>query len=63
LISAFAMTAIEREHAFMIGAPLAIVQALVFLPAVTFLIVSPHVAHGRMIAFFVLPATRDCSWR
>jgi hypothetical protein len=50
------MTAIERESAFMIGAPLAIVPALVFLPAATFLIVFPHVAHGRMIALFVLPA-------
>jgi hypothetical protein len=50
------MTAIERERAFMIGAPLAVVPALAFLPAVTFLIVFPHVAHGRMIALFVLPA-------
>ena len=30
------MTAKEREHAFMIGAPLAIVPALAFLPAVMF---------------------------
>jgi hypothetical protein len=46
----------ERERAFMIGAPLAIVPALVFLPAVTFLIVFPQVAHGRAIGLFVLPA-------
>jgi hypothetical protein len=46
----------ERERAFMIGAPLAIVPALVFLPAVTFLIVFPRVAHGRAIGLFVLPA-------
>jgi len=39
----------------MIGAPLAIVPALVFLPAVTFLIVFPQVAHGRAIGFVVLP--------
>ena len=45
----------ERELAFMIGAPLAIVPALVFLPAVTFLIVFPQVAHGRAIGLFVLP--------
>jgi hypothetical protein len=50
------MTAKERERAFMIGAPLAIVPALVFLPAVTFLIVFPRVAHGRAIGLFVLPA-------
>jgi hypothetical protein len=49
------MTLKERERAFLIGAPLAIVPALLFLPAVTFLIVFPRVAHGRMIAFFVLP--------
>jgi hypothetical protein len=46
----------ERERAFMIGAPLAIVPALVFLPAVTFLIVFPRVQHGRVIGLFVLPA-------
>jgi hypothetical protein len=46
----------ERERAFMIGAPLAIVPALAFLTAVTFLIVFPRVAHARMIALLVLPA-------
>ena len=56
------MTAKERERAFMFGAPLAVVPVLAFLPAVTFLIVFPHVAHGRMIALFVLPAILDCSW-
>jgi hypothetical protein len=50
------MTFKERERAFMIGAPLAIVPALIFLPAVTFLIVFPQVAHGRAIGFAVLPA-------
>jgi hypothetical protein len=45
----------ERERAFMIGAPLAIVPALVFLPAVMFLIVFPQVAHGRVIGMFILP--------
>jgi hypothetical protein len=50
------MTLKERERAFFIGAPLAIIPALVFLPAVTFLIVFPRVAHGRMIGFFVVPA-------
>ncbi len=46
----------ERERAFLIGAPLAIVPALIFLPAVTFLIVFPRVAHGRVIGLFVVPA-------
>ncbi|MGA2234864.1 MAG: hypothetical protein ABSG23_05275 [Terriglobales bacterium] len=50
------MTAKDRERAFLIGAPLAIVPALVFLPAVTFLIVFPQVAHGRAIGLFLLPA-------
>jgi hypothetical protein len=45
-----------RERAFLIGAPLAIIPALVFLPAVAFLIVFPQVAHGRLIGLFVLPA-------
>ena len=46
----------ERERAFLIGAPLAIVPALAFLPAVMFLIVFPQVTHGRAIGLFVLPA-------
>src|SRR5450759_953768 len=50
------MTAKERERAFMIGAPMAIVPALVFLPAVMFLIVFPQVAHRRAIGLMVLPA-------
>src|SRR5580658_739579 len=49
------MTAKERERAFIIGVPLAVVPALVFLPAVTFLVVFPRVAHGRTIGFVVLP--------
>ena len=46
----------ERERAFLIGAPLAVIPALAFLPAVMFLIVFPQVAHGRAIGFFVVPA-------
>ena len=49
------MTLKERERAFLIGAPLAIIPALIFLPAVTFLLVFPQVAHGRAIGFVVLP--------
>jgi len=50
------MTTKERERLFMIGAPLAIVPALAFLPALMFLIVFPQVAHGRMMGFVLLPA-------
>jgi hypothetical protein len=45
----------KRERAFLIGAPLAIVPALICLPAVTFLIVFPRVAHGRAIGVFLVP--------
>jgi len=50
------MTAKERERAFMIGAPLAIIPALCVLPATVFLVMIPRVAHARVIALFVLPA-------
>lgn len=50
------MTLKERERAFLIGAPLAIIPALIFLPAVMFLIVLPRVTHGRVIGIVLLPA-------
>ena len=50
------MTWKERERAFYIGAPLAIVPALGFLPAVMVLIVIPRFAHARAAAFVILPA-------
>jgi hypothetical protein len=57
------MTWKERERAFHIGAPLAIIPALGFLPAVMFLIVVPRVAHARAIAFVVLPVlAATCSF-
>jgi len=46
----------ERERAFMIGAPLAIVPALCVLPTTAFLVMIPRVAHARTIALLVLPA-------
>jgi hypothetical protein len=49
------MTLKERERAFIIGAPLAIIPALAFLPTLMFLFVVPQVAHGRAIALVVLP--------
>ncbi len=61
------MTAKERERAFLIGAPLAIIGALVFLPAVTFLIVFPQVTAGGLGCSCCpsarSPATRECSSR
>jgi len=49
------MTWKERERAFYFGAPLAIVPALGFLPAVMFLVVVPKVAHAGIIAAVLLP--------
>ena len=49
------MTWKERERAFYIGAPLAVVPALSFLPAVTFLVVFPKVPHSGVIASLLLP--------
>ncbi|MBZ5548381.1 MAG: hypothetical protein LAO22_10585 [Acidobacteriia bacterium] len=49
------MTAKERERAFLIGAPLAIIPALCVLPAGVFLVIIPRVAHAQMIALLVLP--------
>jgi hypothetical protein len=49
------MTSRDRERAFIVGAPLAIVPALLFLPAMMFLVVFPQVAHGRAIGLLILP--------
>jgi hypothetical protein len=49
------MTWKERERAFYVGAPLAIVPALGFLPAVMFLVVVPRVAHAGAVAIVLLP--------
>jgi len=49
------MTWKERERAFYVGAPLAIVPALGFLPAIMFLIVAPVIAHAPILAAFILP--------
>ena len=49
------MTWKERERAFYIGAPLAIVPALGFLPAVMFLVVVPKIAHAQLLAIVLLP--------
>lgn len=49
------MTSRKRERDFLIGAPLAIVPALAFLPAVTFLIIFPRIEYGRLIGTIVVP--------
>ncbi len=49
------MTSRERERAFLIGAPLAVVPALAFLPAVMFLILFPQIRHGRALGWLVVP--------
>jgi hypothetical protein len=49
------MTPKERERAFLVGAPLAIVPALAFLPVTMFLIVFPQVRYGRTIGLLVVP--------
>ncbi len=49
------MTDRERERAFLIGAPLAVIPALCVLPTVIFLVVFPRVEHGATIAAVVLP--------
>ena len=50
------MTPKDRERAFFIGAPLALVPALAFLPVVMFLLVFPQVKHGRALGWFLVPA-------
>ena len=50
------MTSKERERAFLIGAPLAVLPALCVLPATVFLVMIPRVAHALVIALVVLPA-------
>jgi hypothetical protein len=49
------MTWKERERSFYIGATLAIVPGLAFLPAVMFLVVVPKVPHAQLLAIVVLP--------
>ena len=55
LLSCDSMTFKQRERAFYIGAPLAVIPALGFLPAVAFLVIVPKVAHAGVIAALLLP--------
>jgi len=49
------MTWKERERAFFIGAPLAIVSSLLFLPSIMFLLIAPRIQYGRLAAILLLP--------
>jgi hypothetical protein len=41
---------------FYVGAPLAIVPALIFLPALAYLVIDPRVSHARLAAWALFPA-------
>jgi len=49
------MTWKERERAFYVGAPLAIIPALAFLPAIRYLVIAPAFARGPQFALILLP--------
>jgi hypothetical protein len=45
----------RRERLLLIGAPLAVIPALAFLPALVYLVISPRISHGRLIAIVLVP--------
>jgi len=45
----------RRQRLLFVGAPLAMVPGLTFLPALVYLIVSPRVAHASLIAAVLFP--------
>ena len=45
-----------RYRLFYVGAPLAIVPALIFLPALAYLVIDPRVSHARLAAWTLFPA-------
>lgn len=49
------MRARQRQRLVFLGAPLAIVPALTFLPALAFLVITPSVSHASLIAGFLFP--------
>ncbi|HVO59308.1 MAG TPA: hypothetical protein VMT53_00155 [Terriglobales bacterium] len=49
------MRARKRQRLVFLGAPLAIVPALAFLPALAYLVITPSVAHATLIAGFLFP--------
>ena len=49
------MQARKRQRLVFLGAPLAIVPALAFLPALAYLVITPSVPHSTLIASFLFP--------
>ena len=45
----------ERQRLVFVGAPLAIVPAFAFLPALAYLLITPTVQHSMLLASVVLP--------
>ncbi len=45
----------DRQHLVFTGAPLAIVPALAFLPALAYLVLTPVVHHSFVLAFILFP--------
>src|SRR5436309_3417601 len=46
----------RRERLLLTGAPLAVVPAFAFLPALVYLVISPRIAHGHSIAIALFPS-------
>jgi hypothetical protein len=44
-----------RYRLFYVGAPLAIIPALLFLPALAYLVIDPSVPHARLVAWCAFP--------
>ena len=49
------MQARKRQRLVFLGAPLAVVPALAFLPALAYLVITPSVPHSTLIASFLFP--------
>lgn len=45
-----------RQHRVFIGAPLALIPALAFLPSLAYLVITPSVGHAKLIAALLFPA-------
>lgn len=45
----------SRERLLLTGAPLAVIPAFAFLPALVYLVISPRFIHARIVAAVLLP--------
>jgi hypothetical protein len=50
----------ERQRLVFVGAPLAIVPALAFLPALAYLLITPSLPHSMLLASIVFPLFAVC---